>query len=179
MAISLEDFIPDQPTVGLIEPARRAAVPDPHLIDGVVLVSLSSGADGRGALNELLTLRDELQEPIVHVYQVQCAPKSVRAWVYHRHQTDRLAFTSGEFRVVLYDLRPASPTFEKLNVFDLGAARRCRLHIPPFVVHGVQSRGSTMASFVNMPTNIYYPDRPDKLRLAWDHPGIPYRFADD
>jgi dTDP-4-dehydrorhamnose 3,5-epimerase len=174
--LSLDDFVQDSSTSALIQRPAEQDSPAGDLIDGVTLTPLSRGADGRGSLHELLTLREDVPEPIVHVYQVSAEPKSIRAWVYHKHQSDRLAFTNGEFRVVLYDLRPDSPTFGKLNVFDLGAARRCRLRIPPLVVHGVQNRGDTVANFVNLPTRPYYPDDPDKWRVPYDHPGVPYRF---
>jgi dTDP-4-dehydrorhamnose 3,5-epimerase len=82
----------------------------------------------------------------------------------------------GSFRVVLYDLRPDSPTYGVLNVLDVGAANKLQLTIPPFVVHAVQNLGDEDAFFVNMPTRAYDPANPDKSRLPKDHPGIPYRF---
>jgi dTDP-4-dehydrorhamnose 3,5-epimerase len=111
-----------------------------------------------------------------HVYAVTAAPGSVRAWVFHKRQSDRLAFTNGALRVVLYDLREHSPTFGRLNVLDVGAENKLQLTIPPFVVHGVQNRGAGAATFINMPTRAYDPSYPDKSRLPYDHPGIPYRF---
>lgn len=104
------------------------------------------------------------------------AARSIRAWVYHRRQSDRLAFTMGKLRVVLYDLRPDSPTFQAVNVIDVGAANKVLLTIPPFVVHTVQNPTDEDTCFVNMPTRAYDPSNPDKSRLAWDHPGIPYTF---
>lgn len=157
--ISIEDFVADPPTVATISPG--APIDEPRLIEGVVLTSLTSGADHRGSLSELLTTRDGLDDPIVHVYQVFANPGSVRAWVFHRLQDDRLAFTNGRLRVVLYDLRPDRP---------------CLLRIPVFVAHGIENTGDTVASFINMPTRVYDPERPDKSRLPADHPGIPYTF---
>ncbi|MGD9924686.1 MAG: polysaccharide biosynthesis protein, partial [Pseudorhodoplanes sp.] len=115
--ISIEDFVADSPTVATISPG--APIDEPRLIEGVVLTSLTSGADHRGSLSELLTTRDGLDDPIVHVYQVFANPGSVRAWVFHRLQDDRLAFTNGRLRVVLYDLRPDSPTYGQLDILDL------------------------------------------------------------
>jgi hypothetical protein len=100
--LSIHDFVHDRPTVGSIQRPDVQKSPAEDLIDGVTITPLSLGADDRRSLHELLTLRDESQEPIVHVYQVSAQPKSIRAWVYHKHQSDRLAFTNGEFRVVLY-----------------------------------------------------------------------------
>lgn len=138
--------------------------------------ALSTGSDKRGRLDELLTLRDGGVEPIVHVYQVHAAAGSVRAWFYHKNQEDRLAFTSGFFRLVLYDIRPGSQTFATMETFDVGEKRPCLITIPRLVVHGLHNRGTGTASFVNMPTSVYYPQNPDKHRLPPNHPGIPYKF---
>lgn len=111
-----------------------------------------------------------------HVYMVTAAAQSVRAWVYHKRQSDRLAFTKGRIRIVLYDLRPQSPTYGALNVIEAGADNMLQLTIPPFVVHAVQNPTDEDTVFVNMPTRAYDPAWPDKSRLPKDHPGIPYRF---
>ena len=174
LTITLQDFIQDKPTTSSILNAK--AVPERGNIEGVLVRPLSAGDDNRGSLNELLTLRNGEGEPIVHVYQVQAAAGSVRAWVYHKHQEDRLAFTTGDFRLVLYDIRPDSSSFGTLEIIDAGAERPCLVTIPRLVIHGVHNRGRAVADFVNMPTNIYYPDNPDKHRLPSNHPGIPYQF---
>ena len=173
----LSDFITDQP----LEPARAEAGASPvdGLIEGVRLDPLAAHRDDRGHLIELLTERSGLEEPIVHVYHVFAAPGSIRAWVYHRHQFDRLTYTDGLFKVVLFDLREDSATYGLLNEFELGERNPCRLTIPPFVVHGVKNAGDRMASFINMPTRVYDRNAPDKCRLPYGHPGIPYSFDED
>lgn len=172
--LSIDDFVQDAPTTDSIRPTN--ATIDVDLIDGVILCSLASGSDARGTLYELMTEREPLASPIVHVYQVECAPGSIRAWQIHKHQLDRLTFTNGNFRVVLYDLRPDSPTCGKLNVLEVGAAWKCLLQIPAFVAHAVQNYGQSPAWFTNLPTKVYDPANPDKWRVPLDHPGIPYRF---
>ena len=146
-------------------------------IDGVEAKVLIRRQDHRGNLCECLTTRDGDIAPIVHVYAVTAAPKSVRAWVYHKYQWDRLVYTQGQFRVVLYDIRDNSPTYGKLDVLEVGLMMPTLLLIPPFVVHGVENYGERDETFINMPTNVYYPGKPDKFRLAKDHPGIPYTFG--
>lgn len=172
----IDEFVQDGPVPTRHVPPRPVEAGTSRLIDGVALHALAGGADARGSLFELLSARDGPIEPIVHVYQVHAQPGSVRAWVLHRHQDDRLAFISGTFRVVLFDQRPGSPSFGRLDVLDVGQDRPCLLRIPRFVIHGVQNRGEATASFVNMPTRVYDPADPDKWRLPADHPGIPYRF---
>ena len=173
--LSLGDFVDDEPwrdDVPLLED-----VPGEGLIAGVRMQRLVTRADKRG---DLTVLMSALREPITappHVYLVSAEPGSIRAWVYHRRQFDRLAYTNGEIRLVLYDLREDSPTYRKLDIVDVGAANKILLTIPPHVVHGVQNRGKSTATFVNMPTNAYDPEHPDKSRIRFDHPGIPYRFT--
>jgi len=120
-------------------------------------------------------MRDASTEPIVHVYQVTASADSIRAWVMHRRQDDRLAFLNGRFRIALYDLRPGSSTAGLLNVFVLGSEQPAVLRIPARVIHGVQNLGET-ATFVNMPTKAYDPGDPDKWRLPSDDPRVPFRF---
>ena len=137
---------------------------------------LAVHADSRGSLSELLTTRDGPIEPIVHVYQVTAEAGSIRAWVYHRWQYDRLAFTNGRFRIALYDIRPDSPTVNMLNVFVLGRERPGLLRLPPYVIHGVQNVGNEVAMFINMPTKAYDPGEPDKCRLPAGDIRIPFNF---
>ncbi len=172
--LGLADFAADVPN----PPPRPAAKPPPaaDVIDGVSATALTPHADERGFLTELLTTRDGPIEPIVHVYQVGALPGSIRAWVYHRFQFDRLGFANGRFEVVLYDIRPGSPTANMLNVFMLGAVQPCLLRIPPLVVHGVRNAGREPGYFINMPTKAYDWNAPDKCRIPWDDPRIPYTF---
>ncbi|MBL9051804.1 MAG: dTDP-4-dehydrorhamnose 3,5-epimerase family protein [Tabrizicola sp.] len=172
--ITLEDFVDDDPwtpSAGEFEEIRIE-----NQIAGVEMHRLRSMADGRGNLTVLMSDRFGETQRTPHVYMVTAAARSVRAWVYHKRQTDRLAFVRGQIRVVLYDLRPESPTYGVLNVIEAGADNKLQLTIPPFVVHGVQNPTDEDTVFVNMPTRAYDPAHPDKSRLPKDHPDIPYRF---
>lgn len=172
--VTLEDFVADRPW----QPAgpEFAALRIEKQIEGVALHRLTSNADGRGNLVVLMSDRYGATQYSPHVYLVTAAAGSVRAWVYHKWQADRLAFTKGRFRVVLYDLRRDSPTHGVLNVIEAGEDNKLQLTIPPFVVHAVQNLADSDGIFVNMPTRAYDPANPDKFRLPKDHPGIPYRF---
>jgi dTDP-4-dehydrorhamnose 3,5-epimerase len=175
-SLSLEDFKSDEPFphAGVTADAAHAA----NMIDGVSVTALASHSDSRGSLCELLTTRDGPIEPIVHVYQVTAEAGSRRAWVYHRLQYDRLAFVSGRFRIVLYDIRPRSPTFTMLNVFILGRDQSGLLRMPPFVIHGVHNMGREAATFISLPTKAWEASAPDKCRLPENDPRIPFNFDD-
>ncbi|MGE0231550.1 MAG: dTDP-4-dehydrorhamnose 3,5-epimerase family protein [Flavobacteriaceae bacterium] len=172
--ITIADFIDDEPWHEDKPALSDVSIPDQ--IAGVHLQRIVTHGDDRGDLSVLLSSHYGDMEPIPHVYLVTAAPGSLRAWVFHRRQHDRLAYTQGDFRVGLYDLRPDSPTYGILNVIEVGAANKILLTIPPFVAHGVQNRGGGPASFVNMPTRAYDPSHPDKARLSARHPGVPACF---
>ncbi len=170
---SEDDFLQDPPSHKFITAACAPALVS--TIAGVKLEGFTGGSDGRGQLSELLSLRDPDEPPIVHAYKVDSQPGSIRAWLLHRSQTDRLCFTEGDFRIVLYDVRRESPSWGQLMVVDAGAGNPMRIHIPPRVAHGVQNRGAR-ASFINLPTRIYDPASPDKFRIPPGDPRIPYTF---
>jgi dTDP-4-dehydrorhamnose 3,5-epimerase len=173
--VRLDDFVDDLPKAAIAAPVNAARGAD-GIIDGVTVTPLLGNADDRGLLFELLTTRDGPIEPLVHIYQVMAAPGSIRAWVFHRHQFDRLAFTMGQFEIALYDVRPGSGTANRLAVYALGEQQPALLRIPPFVIHAVHNAGPSAAYFVNMPTKPYYRDRPDKSRLRYGDPRIPFTF---
>ena len=175
MTLTLDDFVDDRPWADDAPLLEDVTIADQ--IEGVRLQRLHKRADGRGDLTVLFSDLLETTAPAPHIYWVTAGPGSVRAWVYHKQQFDRLAYTNGDLRVILYDLRPDSPTYGKLNVLDVGETNKLTVTIPPFVVHGVQNRGKQAATFINMPTRAYDPARPDKSRVPSDHPGVPYRFT--
>jgi len=171
--LKLTDFQPDVPWTNDVVAA--ADTPE-RLIDGVEIEPLVMRRDGRGGLIELITARDNPGVELPHVYQVFAEAGSIRAWVYHERQSDRLAYTSGRLRLALFDLREDSPTKGILNVLDVGEGNPCLVTIPPFVVHGLANVGDYPASFVNLPTNYYDPARPDKMRLPYPDDRIPFSF---
>ena len=137
-------------------------------ITGCTAISLHPNADERGHLTELLTTRAGDIEPIVHVYQVFAESGSLRAWIYHAKQTDRLCFTHGLFRIALFDLREDSPTYGKLATLTAGAESPMLLTIAPIVAHGVMNIGGSGASYLNLPTRVYDLEDPDKYRIPPD-----------
>lgn len=148
-----------------------------ELIDGVKTRKARTVIDYRGELIEMWNADWAFdEEDVPYVYHVVTAPGSVRAWVVHLNQVDRLYYPSGRIQVVLYDARDGSPTQGKINEFYFGEARRALLRIPPGVYHGVRNVGNEDAWFINMPSMPYRHDDPDKYRLPLDSPEIPFRF---
>ena len=146
-------------------------------IDGAIFRPAITHFDERGELTEIWSLAwSPSSAPVVHVYQVVAAPGSIRAWLVHLEQTDRLFFSMGRLRIVLYDDREGSATQGRIQEIFAGERQRGLLEIPPGVYHAVQNLGTGEALYLNLPTRAYDHAHPDKYRLPLDTDRIPFRF---
>jgi dTDP-4-dehydrorhamnose 3,5-epimerase len=147
-------------------------------IDGVNIRRQPTHADERGTICEVYDVRWEFTEDdLVYVYHVTVAPGQVKGWVLHLEQNDRMFVYAGVLRVVLYDGRLESPTYDRLNVFHFGTHDRALLSIPAGVYHAVKNVGDREAAFINLPSRPYRHDDPDKQRLPLDNDVIPYSLS--
>src|SRR6266545_173022 len=112
--------------------------PIADLIEGVVRRSSITHPDERGTLTEIFNpVWDFSDEPLVYVYQVTIRPGQIKGFVLHRAYSDRLFFSLGTSKVVLYDDREDSPTRGMLNELFFSEESRGHLVIPPNVWHAV------------------------------------------
>jgi dTDP-4-dehydrorhamnose 3,5-epimerase len=161
-----DEGTPDRPTVDA--DGRELA----SSMDGVFLQRLAPLADHRGSLMRVLDAREAFWiEPIVYAYEVMIRPGRIKGWGMHEHQTDRYFLGNGHVRVVLYDGRPESASYERIEQFFFTESTPGLLAIPPGVWHADQNWGETVARLLNFPTRPYDPARPDKLRID-PHSGV-------
>jgi len=159
----LEQAVRDRQTVT----PEGQALQEP--IDGVLVRHAVTHADERGTLTEIFDDRWGLtDEPVTYVYTSTVRPGQVRGWVVHLEQADRLFFIKGTAKLALYDAREESETFGRVNVHFLGDHDRALVRIPAGVVHAVKNAGSDEVVFVNLPTEPYAHENPDKYRFAAD-----------
>ena len=149
-----------------------------EFIEGVAARRAPAHADERGTLSEIYDPRwGFTDDPLVYVYLATLRPGQVRGWVVHRWQNDRLFAYQGVLRIVLYDARTESPSHGRLNVFHFGEHDRALISIPAGVYHAVQNVSEQEGAFVNLPSQPYNHDDPDKYRLPLENDVIPYRFS--
>ena len=144
------------------------------MIEGVEVKRLTTHADERGALIELIRRDDLIFEGFGQCYFSISYPGVIRGWHYHRKQTDYFSCVSGMIKVPLYDMRENSPTYGVINEFFMGDLNRIVLKIPIGVLHGFKNVGTTPCYLVNFPTEPYSADDPDEYRIPFDSPDIPY-----
>jgi dTDP-4-dehydrorhamnose 3,5-epimerase len=147
------------------------------LIDGVRTKQLRVLADERGRLMEMLRSDDEIFLKFGQVYLTTAYPGVVKAWHYHRNQTDHFVVVRGMMKVVLYDAREGSPTHGQVNEFFMGDWNPLLLQIPAGVYHGFKCISETEAIVVNTPTELYNYAEPDEYRVDPHSPDIPYDWS--
>ena len=147
------------------------------LIDGVRVKELRVIPDERGRIMEMLRSDDDLFLGFGQAYVTTVYPGVVKAWHYHRVQTDNFVVVSGMAKVVLYDDREASATRGQVNEFFMGDRNPILVQVPPLVCHGYKGIGADEVLLVNFPTEVYRPEQPDEYRLDPHRSGIPYDWA--
>jgi dTDP-4-dehydrorhamnose 3,5-epimerase len=147
-------------------------------IEGVEYARLLPHWDDRGSLMEVFSpALDFWHEPIVYSYAVTIRPGRIKGWGMHRIQTDRYCVLDGRLRVVLYDGRTDSPTYERFAQFQFTESSPGLLRIPPGVWHADQNWGDRNALLVNYPTHPYNHANPDKYSIDPHSGEIPFDWT--
>ncbi len=127
-------------------------------IEGVIVRELRKQVDSRGFLVETFRI-DELPPDLrpEMSYVSSTEPGVARGPHEHASQTDLFAFVGpGNFRVVLWDNRERSPSYERRMTFYCGEDRPVAVVIPPGVVHGYLNVSRTLRGWVlNFPNRLY------------------------
>lgn len=146
------------------------------LIAGVRIQAGKIWPDDRGYFLEVTRLRQGLVAGFpAETTQVSAAlsyPGTIKAFHFHRHQTDYWVPVKGLLQVAIVDLRPDSPTFGLKNTLYAGDLRPWQILIPPGVGHGYKVIGSEPAMLVYVTDRIY--DPADEGRIPYNDAGINY-----
>lgn len=147
------------------------------MIEGVKVKDLKVIPDDRGCLMEMWRSDDPDFQRFGQCYVTMVYPGVVKAWHYHKLQTDHFVCVAGMAKVVLHDSREGSPTQGETDEFVIGWQRQRMVIIPNGVYHGFTAVGTEPASIVNIPTELYNPENPDEYRLAFDDAQIGYDWG--
>jgi dTDP-4-dehydrorhamnose 3,5-epimerase len=151
----------------------------PQLIEGVRIQTAALWPDDRGYFQEILRFGEGIAGGYpAATTQISAAtgyPDTIKAFHYHRRQTDFWSAVAGMLQVALVDLRPDSATFGRINTMYLGELRPWQILIPPGVGHGYKVIGVKPATLVYVTDRIYNPA--DEGRIPYNHPGINYDWT--
>jgi dTDP-4-dehydrorhamnose 3,5-epimerase len=161
-----------EPGLGSI--IRAAGSPD--LIEGVELRPFDIWPDDRGYFLEVTRLGQGLTHGFPpESTQVSAAlsyPGTIKAFHFHKYQTDMWVPAAGMFQAALVDLRPESRTFGRKNTVYVGSLKPLQMLIPPGVGHGYKVIGEGPATLVYVTNRLYDPQ--DEGRIPYDDSSIAY-----
>jgi dTDP-4-dehydrorhamnose 3,5-epimerase len=146
------------------------------LIDGVRCARVDLWPDDRGYFLEVQRIGHGLAAHFPpETTQISAAlnyPGIIKAFHFHRHQTDCWTPAAGLLQVVLVDLRPESPTYGARNTLYVGALRPWQILIPPGVGHGYKVIGTVPSVLVYATDRFYNPA--DEGRIPHNEPRLNY-----
>ena len=144
------------------------------MIEGVKVKKLRLIPDERGRLMEILRNDDSIFQQFGQVYMTTAKPGIVKAWHYHRLQTDNFTCVFGKIRLALYDAREDSKTFKEVQDFIIDLENPMLIQIPSNVYHGFKCIGEKEAIVINTVTRPYNYERPAEYRTDPYDNDIPY-----
>ena len=150
-------------------------------IEGIIWKPLSFYRDQRGWLCEFFR-HDELPEAYhpVMAYMSMTEPGIARGPHEHVDQSDYFCFIGpSDFKMYLWDARPASPTFGYKEVKIVGESAPFGLVVPPGVVHAYKNIGDRQGVVFNGANRLYKgrdkKEVVDEIRHE-EQEGSPYRL---
>ena len=166
-------------TIPVAEPGIGKVILAPSsgdLIAGVELNPFPVWPDDRGYFLEVARLGQGLVEGFsAATTQVSAAfnyPGIIKAFHYHKFQTDYWVPVVGLLQVALVDLRAGSRTYGRKNTLYVGALRPWQLLIPPGVAHGYKVIGQQPSMLVYITNRMYDPK--DEGRIPYNDTAIAY-----
>jgi len=148
-----------------------------EMIEGVAVRRAKVLPDERGRLGEILRADDPWFEKFGQVYFTTTFPAVVKAWHYHKKQTDHIYVIKGTVKIALCDRREDSPTKDVVNELYLGEHCPGLVRIPPGVLHGWLCVSPDEAYIVNVASEVYNYAEPDEFRLDPHDNDVPYEWA--
>lgn len=145
-----------------------------ELIEGIITKKLNPILDERGYLQECFRSDWAVYKKFGQAYITIAFPNVVKAWHYHKIQTDNMVCIVGNAKLVLCDNRKDSSTYKKINEFFFGEKNPLLISIPNHIWHGFKAMGNKKIIVLNCATEIYNYETPDEYRLPYDSDEIDY-----
>jgi len=144
------------------------------MIEGLLKTPLKQIQDERGKVMHMLRATDPHFNKFGEVYFSWANPGHIKAWKKHKLHTMNFAVPVGSMKVVVYDDRTESPSYNLVEEFILGPENYYLLTIPSGVWYGFKAEGNQPAMIVNCATHPHDPE--ESLSLDFLNPSIPYTW---
>ena len=143
------------------------------MINGVEIKELKTFNDDRGFFREIIRVTDDFFADQFGQWSHSLVFDGViKAWHFHRIQTDWWYIVSGVLRIGLCDLREESDTYKQTMDFLMGDLQPARvLKIPPGIAHGCKTVQGPVHLFY-LTSHVYNPD--DEIRIPYNDAEIDF-----
>lgn len=109
---------------------------DFEMISGVIVQPLKQIEDERGKVMHMLKKDSEFFTGFGEVYFSLIHCGKIKAWKRHFKMTQHFAVPVGKVKVVIYDERKDSPTYQEVQELELGDGNYSLIRIPPLLWYG-------------------------------------------
>ena len=142
------------------------------VLDGVQMVPLRRIPDERGMVMHMLRNDDPHFTEFGEIYFSVVYPGVIKGWHLHSRMTINYAVVDGSIKLVLYDQRKSSPTYQRIQEIVFGQVNYQLVRVPPGVVNGFPAVGGQRALVANCAD---IPHDPNEItRIDPFTPTIPY-----
>ena len=142
------------------------------VLDGVQMVPLRRIPDARGMVMHMLRNDDPHFTEFGEIYFSVVYPGVIKGWHLHSRMTINYAVVDGSIKLVLYDQRKSSPTYQRIQEIVFGQVDYQLVRVPPGVVNGFTAVGGQRALVANCAD---IPHDPNEItRIDPFTPTIPY-----
>lgn len=145
------------------------------MIEGVFIKPLKVFSDERGKVMHMLRCDANFFRQFGEVYFSSVTPGFVKAWKKHSKMTQHFAVPAGKIRLVIYDIRKDSESYNKIEVIEIGEGNYCLVRIPSLVWYGFKGISSIPALVANC-TDIPH-DPAETEHLEQSDKRIPYNWS--
>ena len=146
------------------------------MIDGVIIKELVTHSDERGFFREIIRVTDDFfKKGFGQLSHSLVYPGVIKAWHAHKFQEQWNYVVVGLLKVVLYDLRPDSPTFREKTEFFAGDNQLAQVYyFPAGVLHGYKCINGPM-HIIYVTSGVY--DLADEVRILHDDQSIGHDWS--
>ena len=145
------------------------------IINGVKIVKLNQINHPKGKILHMIKKTSPEFKKFGECYMSEINPGCIKAWKLHLKQTQNISVPIGEIKVVLFDSRVKSSTYNILDKFSLGRPDKYhRLTIPPGIIYGFKCVSKESAIILNI-TDFQH-DLNEAQTLALDDSKVPFNW---
>ena len=144
------------------------------MIDGVQMTRLRKIPDERGGIYHMLKESDPHFIKFGEIYFSIAYPGVVKGWHEHTKQTQNYAVIDGMIKLVLFDNRKDSKTFNKVHELFIGEENYSLITIPTGIIMGYKCIGTKKSILANCSTLTHDPNE----MINYDPLGnkVPYKW---